>query len=534
VLFYNQALVLDNKNIDALNDRGIVYYNQGKYEAAITDYSNALQLEPDNSRIIINLILVYIASDDFDKAAVQFNQYRQKNLSGYMEQNKAFAFLKKYITACTDFLTKKDYKEALPLLQASLEEYKQSSEDQNTNKLLANEYSNIVYRTGWVLQNLNENDKALEYYKKAKVLNPSFTNISSVIENLEQKINNDAAVNNTPPSVRLLTPAIERNNIIQGNSNDLFVSGVVKDATTIDWIKVNGENVSLQAGGYFSLNVKNASSGLVIQASSKKGLISSETYQLQAQTNSKGDEMDIQPIPPDQKPVFHAVLIACSNYTGQWNKLPSTVEEAKRYKELLVSKYGFKNENIVELYDKTYSEILSKLFSKVQSLTDNDNLVILYAGHGTYRKAGTEIIGYWVPINATSPETDYISNNKLDEILSGCQARHILMLSDACYSAAMRGNGDDDIHAVQQKYEYKFKSRQMLTSGGLEKVPGESVFINMVMKVLEQNEDKYLSAKVLYNLIFNSVRNQTNKEPELNIFGKDGNEGGQFYFIMNK
>jgi hypothetical protein len=322
--------------------------------------------------------------------------------------------------------------------------------------------------------------------------------------------------------------------MVQANPHDLFVSGVVKDVATIDWVKVNGENVSLQSGGYFSINIKDASSGLVIQASTKKGLISSETYQLQTNAGSKADEMEIQPIAPDEKPVFHAVLIACSNYSGQWNKLSTTIEEAKRYKEILVSKYGFKNENIVELYDKTYSEILSKLFSKVQSLTDNDNLVILYAGHGTYRKAGTEIIGYWVPINATSPETDYISNNKLDEILSGCQAGHILMLSDACYSAAMRGSGDDDINAVKQKFEYKFKSRQMLTSGGLEKVPGESIFINMVMKVLEQNDDKYLSAKVLYNLIFNSVRNQTSKEPELNIFGKDGNEGGQFYFIRNK
>ena len=51
------------------------------------------------------------------------------------------------------------------------------------------------------------------------------------------------------------------------------------------------------------------------------------------------------------------------------------------------------------------------------------------------------------------------------------------------------------------------------------------------MKALEENDEKYLSAKVLYNLIFSGVRNQTNKEPELNVFGRDGNEGGQFYFI---
>jgi hypothetical protein len=30
------------------------------------------------------------------------------------------------------------------------------------------------------------------------------------------------------------------------------------------------------------------------------------------------------------------------------------------------------------------------------------------------------------------------------------------------------------------------------------------------------------------------VKNQSEKEPELNVFGKDGNEGGQFYFIRIK
>jgi hypothetical protein len=142
-------------------------------------------------------------------------------------------------------------------------------------------------------------------------------------------------------------------------------------------------------------------------------------------------------------------------------------------------------------------------------------------------------MGYWVPLNASAPEIDYVSNKKLDEIISGCQAKHILMISDACYSAAMRGGNEED-NSVPQKYEYKFKSRQMLTSGGLEKVPGESIFIKMVMKALQENQEKYLSAKVLYNLIFSGVRNQTNKEPELNLFGKDGNEGGQFYFIKAK
>ena len=97
----------------------------------------------------------------------------------------------------------------------------------------------------------------------------------------------------------------------------------------------------------------------------------------------------------------------------------------------------------------------------------------------------------------------------------------------------MRGN-DDYAHALPKKYEYNHKSRQVLTSGGLEKVPGESIFITMTMKALKENEQKYLSVQELHNLIFNGVKNQTQILPDLKPFGSNGNEGGQFYFIRSK
>ena len=419
-------------------------------------------------------------------------------------------------------------------MQASLEEYKQSNQDQNTNLMLAHEYSNVMFRTAWVLEQLMENEKALDYYKKVQVLNPKLAGMAAKIEKLDSKMKQAQARAQTPPQIQLLTPAIVTETIVQKEnaaSGQLFVSGIAKDATGVDWVKINGMDVQgIKDDGYFSASIKGDAPTLTVQAANKNGLVSTVTYQWQQQNGTSVNDLGIQPVPADAKPVFHAILIANSNYSGKWNKLPTTIAEAGLYKKLLMNYYGFDSSNILEIYDKGYVEVLSLLSAKLESLGENDNLILMYAGHGTYKKAGSELIGYWVPLNANAPEIDYISNKKLDEIISGCGARHILMISDACYSAAMRGGADDD-NAVPQKYEYKFKSRQMLTSGGLEKVPGESIFIKMVMKALEENDEKYLSAKVLYNLIFSGVRNQTNKEPELNVFGRDGNEGGQFYFI---
>jgi tetratricopeptide (TPR) repeat protein len=387
IMFYAKALKLDTNYAEALNNRALVYYNQGSHELAIKDYLKAMAIDVDNSRLIINLILVYLASEQFDKASVQYNAYREKKLKGYIEAAKSFSFLTKYITACTDYIRVKNYKKALPLLQASIEEYKQSNQDQNTNQMLAYEYSNVMYRTGWTLEQLMENEKALDYYKKAQIINPRLTEATARLDKLQMKVKEANGRAQTLPRLQLLTPSIVSGNLVQkenAGGGQLFVSGIAKDASGISWVKVNGSDVAgVKDDGYFSANIKSDATDLTIQTANKNGAIASVTYKLQdAQQNNSLNDLAIQPIPAEAKPVFHAVLIANSNYTGKWNKLPTTIAEAQLYKKLLTNFYGFNPENILELYDKGYVELLSGLSAKLESLSETDNLVIMYAGHG--------------------------------------------------------------------------------------------------------------------------------------------------------
>jgi hypothetical protein len=378
------------------------------------------------------------------------------------------------------------------------------------------------------------------YYRKSELINPQLNGLSDKIASLTKEVNEKKMAANAAPIIKILTPEIIKDSTVSGElsgKGSLFVSGVVTDLSGISWIKINGVNASiLNDDGYFAIDVKEHTGNLTIQSQNKLGKISKLNYSYITKSSTVDAAASIPPIPPTSKPGFHAVLIACSDYSGeQWAKLPNTIPEAKAYKKVLIESYGYKEENIVEIYDKGQADIIASLSAKMQTLSANDNLIIMFAGHGTYKNKGNQLIGYWVPLNATKPEVDYISNLKLDELVYDCQARHILLLSDACYSAAMR-SGDDKNEAPQlpKNKEYNFKSRQILTSGGLEKVPEKSVFVSMLLKSLEENEEKYISVKMLYNLIFNGVRNQTGKEPELNLFGKEGNEGGQFYFIRSK
>ena len=397
-------------------------------------------------------------------------------------------------------------------------------------------YANLLEFKGWHNERAGNYEKAMEYYKKALAIHPNSDDIPFKMARTQKKIQHDITLDKSSPEIQLLTPKIIGSLTVEADDighPHLFISGIVKDLAGVEWININGTNVpEIKPGGYFSVNIPGTASKLIIQAADKKGNIGTHTYDIVQPTKTTIDNIASDKIPLitiDDNPAFHAILIACSDYKGGgWNPLPTTISEAKQLKSVLVKKYGFDSTNIVELYNKDYIKILSTMSSILESLNENDNLVIYFAGHGTYKNKGTELVGYWVPLKATNIDVDYISSKKLDELVAGSKAKHILMLSDACYSAAMRGS--EEVR-TPSKWEYKLRSRQVLTSGGMEKVPGESVFVKMVLEALQKNEDTLLPVSELYSIIYGGVKKQSNTEPKLNDFGKDGNEGGQFYFI---
>jgi hypothetical protein len=126
----------------------------------------------------------------------------------------------------------------------------------------------------------------------------------------------------------------------------------------------------------------------------------------------------------------------------------------------------------------------------------------------------------------------------VQQLVAGSRANHILMLSDACYSGAFKSDNSlqekDDVVRVPYQYEYSMKDRSIITSGGLEKVPGDSQFMRLIIKALQENTQKYLSMYELYSAIAPGVKQITNNQPVIQAFGKDGQEGGQFFFIRSK
>ena len=233
---------------------------------------------------------------------------------------------------------------------------------------------------------------------------------------------------------------------------------------------------------------------------------------------------DIQPVSDQEN--FYALFIGNTKYnSAKWAPLKTVIEEEKSLIHVLSEQYGFKPEQIDTVFNQDRKTILTALSRMLGKMTSNDNLLLFYGGHGYFVERTN--MAYWVPIGA-SDEFDYISNADINSLLSTSQARHILIMADACFSGAMRSGQE-----ATNKYEYKFKSRQLLTSGGIEPVPGKSVYVDMIIRALAENQDPFLSARELYNRIFKGITDQTKTEPVLRDMQIIGSEGGQFYFKKN-
>lgn len=115
---------------------------------------------------------------------------------------------------------------------------------------------------------------------------------------------------------------------------------------------------------------------------------------------------------------------------------------------MLVDQYGFDPRRVTVVKDATKRELeqaLNTIHHKVESL---DNLLIYYAGHG-YQDKGFDGLGFWIPIDGKSPnltDTDkkesyrlsWLPNSDVHNIITASRAKHVLLISDSCYSGTFK------------------------------------------------------------------------------------------------
>src|SRR5262249_33438462 len=196
---------------------------------------------------------------------------------------------------------------------------------------------------------------------------------------------------------------------------------------------------------------------------------------------------------------FYALVIGEQNYKSL-TSLSTPRKDAESVAKVLNDRYGFK---VRLLEDAKREDIMRALNAFKNELTDTDNLLIYYAGHGTLDEVNQR--GHWLPTDADNGDTtNWIDNTTLTDILNLMKARGVLVVADACYAGMLLRSDATSMTIDIQMLRTK-RSRTALTSGGVEPViddagNGHSVFANALLDALNTN-DGILDAQQLLLMI---------------------------------
>jgi hypothetical protein len=232
--------------------------------------------------------------------------------------------------------------------------------------------------------------------------------------------------------------------------------------------------------------------------------------------------------------VNYALFIANADYqfnTAGLGDLDKPIIDAQSLKEVLTNKYQFQEENITFLQNADKSQTLQSVEAIARKISNKDNLLIFYAGHGHWDEFLK--LGYWLPSDANfNNKSTWISNSTIKDYINAIPSKHTLLITDACFSGSiMKTRSANSVNAYAVSKLYKLPSRKAMTSGTLTIVPDESVFMKYLIKRLQENELAYLPVSQLFYDMRNAILNNSVTVPQYGTIQSTGDEGGEFIFI---
>jgi len=234
-------------------------------------------------------------------------------------------------------------------------------------------------------------------------------------------------------------------------------------------------------------------------------------------------------------PKYYALIMGVSQYKNATVDMPNLdqpVKDSEKLRQVLLKKYMFDEERVKYLANPTRSEVIGALEELSEIVTARDNVMVFYAGHGVWDKQ--KDFGYWLAADANiKDKSTWIPNSTLKDYLGAIESKHTLLVADACFSGSIfKSRGADAPTLIINFNElYKDKSRRAMTSGNLGTVPDKSIFVEFLLKKLEDNQDIFMSSRLLFSRMFEPISDNTSVVPQFGVIQDVGDEGGDFIFI---
>ena len=239
---------------------------------------------------------------------------------------------------------------------------------------------------------------------------------------------------------------------------------------------------------------------------------------------------------------FHALVIGINDYR-LLPQLETAVNGARAVARLLREKYGCET---TFLENPGRYEILSTLNKLREALTDEDNLLIYYAGHGELDCVNDR--GHWLPVDAEPDSSaNWISNIQITDVLNAMSARQVMVIADSCYSgtltraavARLDAGMTQNARSNWLRVMIEKRSRVVLSSGRVQAVLdsggcGHSVFTKALLGALEDNtevlEGQRLAIAVTRAVAASASANEIGQIPVFAPIKYAGHEAGDFFF----
>jgi uncharacterized caspase-like protein len=253
---------------------------------------------------------------------------------------------------------------------------------------------------------------------------------------------------------------------------------------------------------------------------------------------------------PNSSPMYReswAIVVGIDAYR-YWPRLSYAANDARALQEILLRRFLFKPENVTLLLDEkaTRESILAALGDRLADpsrVSKEDRVFVFFAGHGATRRLSSgRSLGYIIPVDAdlASYQSQAISMTNFQDVSEAIPAKHILFVTDACYSGVALTRGAPPSGRGYLEEVTRRSVRQMLTAGGADEEVadngpnGHSVFTWTLLQGLEGRADLsgdgYVTASELAAYVTPAVSSLSRQTP---VFGNlAGSEGGDFVFEL--
>ncbi|MGZ2256324.1 TRAP transporter substrate-binding protein DctP [Roseobacter sp. A03A-229] len=237
------------------------------------------------------------------------------------------------------------------------------------------------------------------------------------------------------------------------------------------------------------------------------------------------------------------VVIAIGDYIGDFKPLSSPAKDAVRMRDFLLNEAGFDEVHVL-IDEDASSENIRHLMEDIipDRVTEDDRLLLYWSGHGGSGKDSRDYPYGFLALQDASKDGKQ-GSIYMDEVrrwLRRIDARHVLFLIDACYSARalqMMSSGEDPVWE-----QMAAPAEHMLTSSGGQDVSygytdgSGGLFTTAFLRAARGSADANKDGLTTITEIASYLEPQLSKMTHLGFtqspqFGAIGLDTGRFFFL---